>query len=174
MTEDSNAIAAIIEQHGRNFLARDADALIDAFDDTYPHLTHLPTERMDALRGFAEISEYYRGIVRAFCPLSWDVSDVIIDFLGADFAFALCRVSVPYKIEELPADSLPPYHAGVGHWEGRCRYVFRRRGDAWKIIHLEDSTCENFRPGQLQQFYDRRLGELRDLAISLISQPSDT
>jgi hypothetical protein len=53
-----------------------------------------------------------------------------------------------------------PFHYPVGYWEGRCRYVLRRGSEGWRIIHYEDSTNENFRPGQLYRYHEEIADEL--------------
>lgn len=145
------AIEKIVKQHGENLLKQDAKALLDAFDKDYECVTHLPTEAETFLRSLDEIRDYYLNVCTTFRPSSWRVEDLLVDFPSENVAFAICRVFVEYQIDGVSEDELVPFHSPRGYWEGRCRYVFRRSTSGWKIIHLEDSTCEMFRALQLSK-----------------------
>lgn len=167
-TADRQAVEAIVRQHGQNFIAQDAAAQVALFDEGYPGLTYLPTESDTYLSSFEQVRDYYVRVTKSFAPSAWRVEDLTIDFPAPDVAFALCRVFVDYTIHgPVSGGLLVPFHAPVGYWEGRCRYVMRQTPAGWRIIHYEDSTNENFRAGQLYSYHEAIAAELTERVQAL-------
>jgi hypothetical protein len=180
--EDRRAVEAVVRAHGENFVRQDLPAQLALWDDAYENVTLLPTERLAPIETWREISEYYATVIpQADVPLSismnkWEISDLTIDFLSDDVAYALALVDSEYDIvndEPIP-QLFPGYGPRDGKWLGRLTYIIRRSEPNWKIIHCEDSTHDVFRANQLAAYHDCLVAQAIELLTPIVNPPIET
>jgi hypothetical protein len=177
--DDVAEIEAVVRKIGGYWMTQDTQAQIDMWDRDYPTLSHLPSELYEPLKTFKELTEYWPAGPVSFGAKAWDITNLTVDIMSDDLAFALAIVRVPYDllIDKIyvPDEYLFP---GCGPknalWLGRLTYLFRRTEAGWKIIHCEDSVCHSFRLHQLWT-YHKSLAEsaMEDIASQLDSESTE-
>ena len=134
--QDSQQIAAIIEQYRRGFAALDVAALTGIWDQDYDHIIYIAQEMAQPVQGWAGVERYYQRVAGFLERVkTMEVSDVSVDVLGA-VAYACLSFHFEGEVNGRP-------HIA----DGRVTFLLRRTSEAWKVIHYHES-----RPGD-------RLGE---------------
>ena len=134
--QDSQQIAAIIEQYRRGFATLDVAALTGIWDHDYDQIIYIAQEMAQPVQGWAGVERYYQRVAGLLDQVkTMEVSDVSIDVLGA-VAYACLSFHFEGEVNERS-------HIA----DGRVTFLLRRTREAWKVIHYHES-----RPGD-------RLGE---------------
>jgi hypothetical protein len=179
---DKLAVEALVRAHGNNFITQDRAAQLALWDQAYPGITLMPTERIEPITTWAEIKEYYETVMpNPGGPLKvsmskWDLSDLTIDFLSEDIAHVTALVDTLYDVtndEPIP-QLFPGYGPQDGKWLGRLTYVARRTDDGWKIIHCEDSSLDMFRAQQLGEYHDSLIKKAVEILDPIVNPPIDS
>ncbi len=127
-------INTVIEEWSNSFRDGDAERLKAIWAQDRENLTYLPTEYQEPMRTWAEIAGYYDHLCAFVIRQTSEISDIVIDVLTDEVAFA--RLSWSVTFDAAPAD----YPPGKHHWTGRSAFCFLKTEGAWKVVHYEDST----------------------------------
>ena len=129
--QDSQQIAAIIEQYRRGFATLDVAALTGIWDQNYAHIIYIAQEMAEPVQGWVGVERYYQRVAGFLEQVkTMEVSDVSIDVLG-EVAYAFLSFHFEGEVNGRP-------HIA----DGRVTFLLRRTSEAWKVIHYHES-----RPG---------------------------
>jgi hypothetical protein len=157
--EDIEAVRQVVIKHGEAWMNQDTQGHLNLWDPNHEPITLMPAEMYTPMKTYDELVDYYPLGPATFGAKAWNITDLTIDIISDDVAFALALVDVPYDLLmdkiPIPEEYLFP---GCGPenalWLGRLTYVVHRTDDGWKIIHCEDSTCQSFRIHQLWTYHE--------------------
>jgi ketosteroid isomerase-like protein len=170
--EDAAAVEAIVRKHGSNFVKQDAASQLTLWDQDYPRLTLLPTERKVPLKTWGEIKAYYESAFPDFAAKRWDIVDLTVDLITDDVAFVLVLVDAQAlsAVDATPAGFL----SDEGLWPGRITYTLHKTSDGWKIIHIEDSTVDLFRAEQVWESHEHLAKQAFEILQPILNPPASS
>lgn len=123
-------VTRVVRRWAKAFASGDADGVLAQFDSEYASLLHQPEEFPGPIRGWDDLTHYYRRMVE----LSTNMRDHALAEIEADVvgetAWCYLRGSVTFDIAGSDASV---------SGEARQSFLLRRRGDEWKIIHYHES-----------------------------------
>jgi ketosteroid isomerase-like protein len=129
--QDSQQIAAIIEQYRHGFATLDVTALTSIWDQDYHHIIYIAQEMAQPVQGWVGVKRYYQRVAGFLERVkTMEVSNVSVDVLGG-VAYAFLSFHFEGEVSGRP-------HIA----DGRVTFLLRRTNEAWKVIHYHES-----RPG---------------------------
>lgn len=150
-------VKRVVRRWARAFAVNDATSVLDQFDRDYPELLYQAEEFPAPLRGWDDLSHYYRRMFELAVDMrDHELDEFEADVLG-DIAWCYLRGSVTFDI----AGSQTSVSGNA-----RQSFLLRRRNGEWKIIHYHESreteglreplTSAHPRPHELRHGEDGR------------------
>lgn len=122
-------ILQVLDQYTEGWIKGDINLLKGIWSKNDEQITYIPVETTEIIRGVKDVETYYEETVKWFHPLSLELSDTALNFMG-DYAHVAAKADIVVQNADGTQTTVHP----------RLSFVLQHKENQWFVIHYAESA----------------------------------